>query len=361
MNRHQKLKARCDSFKSIDVGKSGNLKPEEIEKLPDDKPRSMKDLWNKRQFIDFLEVFEGMIPAVASQKSKKKKGREKKKFPHDEINATLPFLPELGYSFDRNVHSAIYACYRKLLELCGARDALQQSLARSVNMYVDNILCTEREKMCPGPDIKQLLKFLSKNCEEQTLKVEEELCLEFQKQIDLSDSRFFGHTCVLQRIALNFLKKLYIYPLNSTFPRLPGVYFIYHVGKTQLYEGSQVFPSTRKPVYVGMSTTNIAERLGDHRRKIENASKLKQSTKSQQTEGVKLELTDFVVRFMIVDIKHYAPCIESMLIEYFSPVWNREAMAFSFGTANDDQNLWHQFHISKNPVIIENVLRDLRI
>jgi len=131
MNEVQK--ARCDSFKSIDVGKFGNLKPEEIEKLPDDKPRSMKDLWNKRQFIDFLEVFEGMIPAVASQKSKKKKGREKKKFPHDEINATLPFLPELGYSFDRNVHSAIYACYRKLLELCGARDALQQSLARSVN------------------------------------------------------------------------------------------------------------------------------------------------------------------------------------------------------------------------------------
>lgn len=282
------------------------------------------------------------------------------------------FLPELGYSFDREVHSEICACYGKLLELCGGRDdfsaELQRSpLARSVNRYVDNILCTERAKICP--DIKRLLEFLSKHYEEQTFKVEEELRLEFQ----LSDSRFFGHTSVLQRTALNFLGKLYVYPLNSTFPQFPGVYFIYHVGNTQLYQGSQVFRSTRYPVYVGMSTTNIAERLGDHRRKIEDASNPKQPTQRQQSlrqrqrqqtlqnEGVKLQLTDFVVRVMIVDIKHYAPCIESMLIEYFSPVWNKEVMAFSFGNANDDRNLWHQFHISKNPVIIEDVLRHLRI
>ena len=34
------------------------------------------------------------------------------------------------------------------------------------------------------------------------------------------------------------MDKLYIYPLdNTTLPERPGVYFIYHVGKTQLYEG----------------------------------------------------------------------------------------------------------------------------
>lgn len=87
MNELQK--ARCDSFKSIDVGKSGNLKPEEIEKLPDHKPRNMKDFWKRREFIGFLKVFKDMIPAVASQESKTE---EKKKFPHDEINATLPFF-----------------------------------------------------------------------------------------------------------------------------------------------------------------------------------------------------------------------------------------------------------------------------
>ena len=172
----------------------------------------------------------------------------------------------------------------------------------------------------------------------------------------MSDSQFFGHICVLQRTALNFLEQLYNYPLGSTFPRRPGVYFIYHVGKTQLYEGSQVFPSTSYPVCVGMSRTNIANRLRDHCRKIKRAS-----NPEQLTEGGKLELTDFMVRFMTVDNKYYAPSIELMLIEYFSPVWNSETMAFSFGNANDDQNLWYRFHMDKDTETIENVLSDLKI
>ena len=205
--------------------------------------------------------------------------------------------------------------------------------------------------------------FLSKNdCEEQTLKVEEELCLIFQKQKEFPVSRVFRTKYVLQQIALNFMDKLYVYPLASKFPKRPGVYFIYHVGKTQLYEGSQVSPSTRNPVYVGMSQTSIADRLRDHLRKVNLTSAgKKKSTASQQTKGMKLELTDFVVRFMIVDIDHYVPCIESMLIEHFSPVWNKQAMAFSFGNANSPKNLWYKFHISKNPDTIANVLQNLKI
>ena len=76
---------------------------------------------------------------------------------------------------------------------------------------------------------------------------------------------------------------------------------------------------------------------------------------------MKLELSDFVVRLMNVDIHHYVPCIESMLIEYFSPVWNKQVMAFSFGNAKDEENLWHKFHISKKRDTIENVLRYLKI
>lgn len=116
---------------------------------------------------------------MADQKSKKKKGRKgKKRLPHNKINATLPFLPELGYSFDRNVHLEINACYSKLLKYLlyegrfrsTAAETVQQSLPSSINRYVDNILCTEREKMCP--EIKRLLTFLSDNCEDQTFKVE---------------------------------------------------------------------------------------------------------------------------------------------------------------------------------------------
>ena len=134
------------------------------------------------------------------------------------------------------------------------------------------------------------------------------------------------------------------------------MYLIYHVGKTQLYEGSRVFPSTDYPVYVGMSNKNISKRLNTHRNNIKAAigeetgqekqtdeeedeqtdeeqeeqtegkklSENKQTERELQTEGVKMELSDFVVRFMIVDIEHYACCIESMLIEYFCSVMEKK-------------------------------------
>ena len=95
-----------------------------------------------------------------------------------------------------------------------------------------------------------------------------------------------------------------------------------------------------------MSQTNIADRLRDHRGKIKKASKL--------------ELTDFVVRFMIVDIEHYIPCIEGMLIEYFNPAWNSQATKLSFGS-NRAENLWNKFHIEEDRETIKNVLRDLKI
>ena len=343
-----KLAKACDRFKSSRVGKSSNL-AEETENLSNGK---LKDHWNKREFKKFFKEFESIIKVS-------KKSKEETTLPLNDIYGTLPLLPELGHSFDCDVHKAVHGCYSELLEL-HVNDDFSKNLARSISKYVDNILCTQREKFCP--DIKQLLTFLSENCEEQTLKVEEEMRPQFQQQSDLSFSpRFSGHKYVLQKIALNFLEKLYIYPLGSKFPKRPGVYFIYHVGKTQLYKGSQVFPSTIHPVYVGMSTCNIADRLKDHWDKINMASKPEQSTTSEQTEEAKLELTDFMVRFMIVDILHYVPCIETMLIEYFSPVWNSQAMSFSFGNAKKKKNLWHKFHVTKDAKTIDDVLRYLKI
>ena len=144
---------------------------------------------------------------MADQKSKKKKGSKGKKRPlHNKINATLSFSPE-----PRCVFVWSQCTFRDLRVLQQAvkipplrrsfplsygsrRESVQQSLPSSINRYVDNILCTEREKMCPEI-IKRLLTFLSENCEDQTLKVEEEL----RKQTDLSvSSRFFGHKYVLQ-------------------------------------------------------------------------------------------------------------------------------------------------------------------
>lgn len=341
------LKDRCDSFKSIHVDKSSNLK-EEIEKLPPE----LKDLWRKRQFAKFLKNVENDLAA--------KENEGERRHAKDLSEIILPFLLELGCSFDNNVHKLIISCYLKV-----TADSAEQrlSIARSCNRYVDSVLSRERLELVP--DVAEILAFsvqeLIPLSEEQTFKVEEEMRLEFQKQIGSHISRVSKCKYALQEIALKFMDKLYIYPLDSTFPELPGVYFIYHVGKIQLYEESQVFPSARYPVYVGMSKDNIARRLRDHHKKIEDTKKRTLRRQQNETEGVKLELTDFVVRFMIVDVAHYAPCIEGMLIEYFNPVWNSEAMKFSFGSGDRLGNLWYEFHNRRDPKTIENVLSYLKI
>ena len=364
-----------EDFKSSLVGKSCNLK-DEIKKLPEE----LRKLWIDRKFISFLDKFKDIISKVPTDKRQK---RAIFIIIRDIQDPVLPFLSELGYSFDNEVHKRIHECYKDLSKMCDDLGRLSgefpRRVATSSNKYLVNILCSERNIFCTDNFMKQHLRFISGRWEEQTLKEQEEMRVEFQKQEDLSVSRFFGQTCVLLRTALNFMDKLYIYPLDSTFPERPGVYFIYHVGKTQLYEGSQVCPSTRYPVYLGMSETNIAKDIEDHREKIEMTSEPEQSTESQQTdeegqteeektergtqrEVVRLELTDFVVRFMIVDIEHCARNIEGILIEHFNPPWNSQTMAqFSFGNAKDSGNLWYKFHISKDPETIENVLRDLKI
>ena len=345
-----------EAFKNTLVGKSCNLK-KKIEKLPEE----LRKLWINREFISFLDKFKDIISIVPNDK------RQRKAISTDiqeKITPVLPFLPELGYSFDNEVHKRMHARYKHLLKLCDgpkhSSGELRREVASSSNKYLVNILCPKRKKFCTDDFFKQHLTFISGRWEEQTLKVEKQF--KSQKQSDLSVSRFYGHKYNLQQIALDFLDQSYIYPLNyTTFPPLPGVYFIYHVGETQLYEGSQISPSTDYPVYVGMSRKSIADRLRDHRGKIEKASKTEQLTKTQQTELVKLKMTDFVVRFMIVDIQHYAPSIEGMLIEYFSPVWNSQTTPFAFGSGDRRGNLWHEVHINKDPKTIENVLRALKI
>ena len=135
--------------------------------------------------------------------------------------------------------------------------------------------------------------------------IEEQTLGNVEPAIPDMDTRVF-------RTALQLMDKLYIYPMDPEilkFLKRPGVYFIYYVGETDLYEGSQVSPSTHYPVYVGQSKNNIGNRLRVHYKKIEEAKNL--------------HLTDFVVRFMILNNEYQPLTIEKRLIEDFSPVWNR--------------------------------------
>ena len=341
----QDLEKRCANFKSCCVGKDDKLQ-EEIEELP----KELRSLWIERNFQQFLWEFNTILESLdgSGYSDSQRTGISK-------LNSVLPFLSELGKSFDSEIHQQLNSCY----SLCEAylagnsNDDLQRRLASSCNRYVLKILCTERRRFASGK-IPRYLKF-SKHLlnedeiKEQTLKVEDTLRLEFQKP--QSGSSGLGNKCILQRISLEFMNKLYIYPLNiSTFPKRSGVYFIYYVGKAELYEGSQVFPSTDLPVYVGMSETDICVSLNDHQGKIRRSS-----------EAGNLKLSDFVVRFMIVDIQYYARCIEGMLIEHFSPVWNSETVKFSFGNGNSPDNKWNKYHIQEDEETIRTMLELLKI
>lgn len=147
-------------------------------------------------------------------------------------------------------------------------------------------------------------------------------------------------TCMLQEIAVEFVRELPIfiitpsndYPAKAP-PMLHGVYLLYYVGKTSLY-GDLVSPSQDQPIYIGMSENNILHRLKYHCNKVANSKDL--------------EKTDFMVRFLIVDIKYYAPCIEQVLIEYYNPLWNDKRVGFRFGEAVGEKGNWYKYHVAED-------------
>ena len=155
------------------------------------------------------------------------------------------------------------------------------------------------------------------------------------------------YRCLLSQIAVEFVRRLPISPLATgidcprRFLPCPGVYLIYYVGETSLY-GNSVKPSESRPIYVGMSSCNVLDRLRHHSGKVGDAKDL--------------ELRNFAVRFLIVDIEHYAPSIERALIEYYNPLWNNDKnIDFSFGNADAENNNWRKYHVDQN----ENTITDM--
>ena len=156
---------------------------------------------------------------------------------------------------------------------------------------------------------------------------------------------------MLQEISVKFVEKLPLFSLPESGDidkrfQCPGIYLIYYVGaKEKPLYGGQVSSSEDQPIYVGMSTVSAFTRLNIHRGKLEKAEDL--------------QVQDFKVRFMGLDIEHYAPCIEGMLIEYYSPLWNDTAVKLSFGNASDESNNWYKYHVNRDDktikIIEENV------
>ena len=147
------------------------------------------------------------------------------------------------------------------------------------------------------------------------------------------------YTCILQEIAVKFVENSPTFPLTISNDYLgkctnfPGVYLIYYIGKTSLYE-ELVSSSRDQPIYVGMSESDILVRLNHYYDKVAESYDLKEK--------------DFVVRVLIVDVEYYAPCIEGMLIEYYNPLWNDSTVQFSFGNSDDEDNNWNKYHVAKD-------------
>ena len=154
---------------------------------------------------------------------------------------------------------------------------------------------------------------------------------------------------MLQEISVKFVEKLPLFPLTRSGDidksfQYPGIYLIYYVGAKSLYKGL-VSSSKDQPIYVGMSRVSAFTRLNIHRGRLEKAKDL--------------QVQDFKVRFMSLDIEHYAPCIEGMLIEYYSPLWNDTAVKLSFGNASDESNNWYKYHVDEDDKTINNIIENV--
>ena len=191
--------------------------------------------------------------------------------------------------------------------------------------------------------MEELPETLQQIIRERQLNVEDEI-----RQRNENDR----YTCILQGAAVELAESLPTLPFTESINYLTrcqqfsGVYMIYYVGETSLYRG-QVSRSEVQPIYVGMSCNDILIRLKEHRKTLEKAKDL--------------VLGDFVVRFIIVDVKYYASTIEGMLIEYYSPLWNySKIVAFSFGNAGDDNNNWKNYHVDQDEYTIKYMIECVR-
>ncbi|CAH3136296.1 unnamed protein product [Pocillopora meandrina] len=188
----------------------------------------------------------------------------------------------------------------------------------------------------------------SKAAVEVALPSPRELTLNVEDALSRITNKSGKYESILQQVAVEFVENLSILPLAicsdylGKYPSFPGVYLIYYIGETYLYE-DLVRPSQDKPIYVGKSKNDILNRLSDHRRNMARANDL--------------EVTDFVVRIMTVDSKYYAPSIEAVLKDHYDPLWNNKTVKFSFGNAKDSKSNWYKYHVAEVKFKREEIIK----
>lgn len=270
----------------------------------------------------------------------------------------LAICPVLGLSNEKEVHKLVQRFFSVNCDDQENRDITRSKCAYVTNTKFIELLpddwlgkCGEgiekilEEKRQARIKEKRFLRELRDNrydCDvaKRTFKVESELRKKFRETPQLQEGS------LLLEAAKKFLSSIEIWlKLDGHFPPQPGVYFLYYIGEKELYPGSFVIGSRHFPVYVGMSASKISTRMADHNAKIGMAKNL--------------DVADFAVKVMFVDIRHYAPCIEGMFIEHFDPVWNRETLGISFGSRVS--SLWRKYHVDEDLDVSKEMEQKLNI
>ncbi len=153
-----------------------------------------------------------------------------------------------------------------------------------------------------------------------------------------------------------------------------GIYAIYYHGYFPLYRdiaAENCDGLCGWPIYVGKAVPAGTRKGGFglgadpgqvlYRRLVEHATSIDQATN--------IELADFQCRFLLAE-DIWIPLAESLLIEMFSPLWNRKIDGFGNhdpgkGRHNQQHSQWDVIHPGrpwayklKDPVNGENIIRD---
>ena len=136
-----------------------------------------------------------------------------------------------------------------------------------------------------------------------------------------------------------------------------GIYAIYYFGQFPIYEQLRRKNADDKwaaPIYVGKAVPPGARKGGYGLGDDPGEALFKRLKEHAETisQAANLELLDFRCRYLIVD-DIWIPLGESLLIEMFSPLWNKLLDGFGNhdpgkGRYNQQRSLWDALHPGRN-------------
>ena len=338
------------------------ISKENVQKALKNLPFNLRNLCDKKEYQKFVDKALSLLEGRDSNSD----GKWLTKVAETLANNLLIIFPAFASSGNKDLHDKVQDFYYRYLYIdpgeygksmydyiidaysAGNFGFISEDWVEEVfPEYSEMKNAAKKERRIALETMRNSLKsFTAEDSTSNKLEIEEQLGRK------LKETKKPRHCYFLLDVTLDHLmgEGKTLYKLDDAPAKLPGVYLIYYIGTTELYEGSKIHASDRTPVYVGMSTevvSGVSGRLATHRKNIGKAARL--------------TLSDFAFKVIFLDVKHYAPAMEGMLIEHFKPVWNQETVGLSFGSAANSDNMWNRYHIQQHEATIKDVLSKLRI